>query len=304
MKNVNLFFIRKNVSFFLMMFFSITVIFTLTTSCENESSTDAKIFDAREALNDSDWEKARKILLTLDPNDEVLQYLSNAYAGEVGINTFDLITTINELDEEGKSGSIDMIGKLIGDEDDFLSYKSLTNKLTIINNAIESINKITELPGVKPDVKRDVKRDVKLNFKLNVKLDDDQTVQLGLASITRIVIIIAKLIYEQTGSTEIQMTEEWITDDKNKEDFYPISYDSWNSSEILDSEGEPIHYSTMLMEDIENVGNAVSVMSDGNDIQDDFNAFKLEIDNGFGDDSTAGDDEITLKELNHYIDKM
>lgn len=249
------------------------------TGCGDDASYESKLFDARQALDDENWAKAMAILESLPQTEQVLQYLSNSYAGMVGLNTFDFLTTIDELDNENgdNTGSIDMIGKLIGAENDVLSCEAATDKLIDITTAIDTMMMIQTLLGV--------------------ELDNDQKVQLGLASITRTVVIIAKLICEQTGNENVTMTEEWIK--ANRDNFLPISTDTWNSSPVDAS------YADMLMEDIDHVDEAIIALTESsgnNDIQDDFQEFRNEIDNGQG--GTAGDGTITLGEMNYYLQNM
>ncbi len=251
------------------------------TGCDDNDSGQAKLFDAKQALDNGDWDKAIIILDSLGESEEVLQYLSNAYAGQVGINTFELLETIDELDNENsgidKSGSIDMIGKLIGAEEDVLTCETISEKLKTIS---EAINKMEDIYS-----------------ELMIDLDKDQTVQLGLASITRTVLIIAKLICLESGETEIKMTEEWLTQYYENHPEFEIKEYTWAS--IDDYTGES--YQKMLNDDINNVRKAVDEMLDNNDIKDDFNQFMTEINNGNGGDNT---DEITIDELNSYLSEM
>lgn len=274
---------KKRTRFFLLVFICIALTLSILTSCDDEDSTEAKLFDAEQALDDGNWEEALAILQSMGTSEEVLQYISNAYAGQVGINTFDLLNTIDELDGENngtdESGSIDMIGKLIGAENDVLTCSTITGKLGTITDAIYNMTQITDLLGI--------------------TLDDDQKVQLGLASLTRTVLIIAKLICLDSGEAQITMTEAWI---KNYWDTHPgfeISGATWTT---VDAElGES--YQDMLNNDIQNVAAAVDAMSDGNDIKDDFDQFMSDIDNGQGG-GTANDDIISIGELNYYLSEM
>lgn len=275
MKKLNFFPTKKSTQFMFMLFFCITLILSVMTGCDDKNSSEAKLFEAKEALNDGQWVEARLILLSLNESEEVLQYLSNTYAGEVGINTFDLLTTIDELDGENdgsdNSGSIDMIGTLIGDENNALSVEDITEKLATINNAIDNLNLISSLTGT--------------------SLNNDQAVQLGLASMTRTVLIMAELIAIETGEPEVTMTEEWIT-----------NYRDSNGLVISDATWESDSYDEMLVDDITNVGNSVLAISGENDLKEDFDEFKAEIDNGNGE--VADNGSISLSELNFYLDDM
>lgn len=274
MKKFDFFHTHKSTQFFLMLFICITLIVSVMTGCDDEDSTEAKLYDAEQALDDGNWSKALSILNSMGTQEEVLQYLSNAYAGQVGINTFDLLNTIDELDDQNDSGSIDMIGKLIGDENDVLTCSTISTKLETISNAIFNMKQITDL--------------------LAITLDDDQNVQLGLASLTRTILIIAKLICIDTDEVEVKMTEAWI---KNYWDTHPgfeIAAATWTSVDANLGES----YEDMLNDDITNVANAVAAMSDGNDIKEDFDQFMAEIDNGINDGI------ISIDELNYYLREM
>lgn len=259
---------------------SVIAIAGLAGCGDDADSYDAKMYDAIAALDNEDWAGARAILETLPENEETLKYLSNTYAGDVGINTFNLLTTIDELEEGGNdAGSIDMIGTLIGDEYNQLACSELDDKLDFITTAVNLIDRIVTATGV--------------------ELTDDEKVELGLASITRTVLIIAKLICLEAQEksldiSSVEMTESWIND--NKGDFMDISAAAWGGSPVSES------FQDMLSADVENVGDAVDALADSNDIKDDFEEFRSELDNGNG--GTADDGTITLGELNHYLNTL
>jgi len=90
----------------------------------DDDSYEAKLEEGLMALDDGDYDKAVDIFRRLNsdyPNkEEVCVYLSNAYAGLTGIDTFNLLDTISELEDTGDEGSIDMIGLLLGNADGLL----------------------------------------------------------------------------------------------------------------------------------------------------------------------------------------
>lgn len=276
MKKFNFINTNKSTRFFFILFVCITMIIAVMTGCDDDDSSQAKLFDAQQALDNGDWAQARAILGTLSTSEIVLQYLSNCETGELGINTFDILSTISDMENE--NGSINMIGNLIGNSSNKLvctdtsdEITSIAVKLATIDEGIYNINQIHDLLGI--------------------TLNADQTVQMGIASITRTVLIIAKMICEQTtGETEIELTETWIND--NKADFLPFTVStSWTST-----------YMAKINDDITNIVNAAAALTGENDIKDDLTAFKAEIDNGDG--ATAGDGIIDLSELNYYLDNM
>jgi hypothetical protein len=82
-------------------------------SCDNGDSFSARLEDARIALDEGNYDLAKSILESLPQTEAVLEYLSNAIAGgDLNIDTFNIIITMDELDDEGSQGSIDIIGKL------------------------------------------------------------------------------------------------------------------------------------------------------------------------------------------------
>lgn len=249
---------------------SVIAMWGLTGCGDDADSYDAKMYDVIQALDDENWTAARAILETLPENSETLKYLSNTYAGDVGINTFDLLTTIDRLENTNGTGSIDMVGTLIGDEYGEMTCTEINGKLEKISLAIYYLDAIPNP-------------------------DDDHMVELGLASLTRTVVIIAKLICLEGGGANVTMTKEWI--ENNKGSFLPISDAAWNNSPVADS------FSDMLGDDITNVEAAVDVLADSNDIKDDFEEFRAELDNGQGG-ATANDSTIELSELNYYLDNV
>lgn len=282
MKRFNFFQTNKSIHFFLMLFVCSTVIFSVMTGCDDDSSNQAKLYDAEQALDSGNWAKAIAILESLGDSEQVFQYLGNAYTGQVGVNTFDLLDTISDSDND--DGSIDMIGTLIGDANNVLSctdtsieLTSIAGKLASVDEAIYNVNQIVN--------------------SLDISLDTDQTVQLGITSITRTVLIIAKMICEQTtGDTDIILTKAWIN--ANKGDFLPFTASAtWTST-----------YSAKINEDITNIINAGTAVTGGNDIKDDLVAFKEEIDNGRDSSGVLVesniDGTIDIDELNYYLDNM
>ena len=150
MRNSNIYVTRKGkgiifgVSVLLFLCFAIFA----TQGCEgnslewlaDDSSYEARIEEARIALDDTDYERARSLLLDLKedyPDDPlVLQYLSNAYAGLVGLDTFKLLETIDQLIEAGDTGNIDMVGLVLGDVTGTIESAGLENMITDLENAI------------------------------------------------------------------------------------------------------------------------------------------------------------------------
>ncbi len=238
-------------------FLSIIMIASLVsmTGCDDEDSYEAKLNEAIYALDRGDWAAARAILEGMPQTPEVVAYLSNTYSGPVGLDLFNIIDTINKIedDPDRDDGSIDMIGELLGDDDGTLSRQDVTDKLADISTAIDLLSSIEED---------------------NDDLTDDQKMQLALASTTRSVLVMADLIYDSgqlEPGEEIQMTEEWLEAHEDIE----VS----PSDEELD----------MITQDVQNIESVVDVLDENNDIQDDFDEFANDIDSN-GDDVISADE--------------
>lgn len=155
----------------------------------DENSKEARTEEALMAMDDGDYDKAISILSSLvnsHPNDDTLmQYLSSAYAGSAGLDTLDLLEVINLLDDADNSGSIDMVGLVLGDSNGVLSSQAVDDKLDQITTAIEILSAIGGL-------------------------NNDQEIQLGVLSVAHLSLTLADLIIEDQGVDEITLTEDGI----------------------------------------------------------------------------------------------
>lgn len=239
--------------------------------CDNNDSFEAKLEEARMALDDGNYDRAKAILETLPGTVQVLEYLSNAIAGEeLNLDTLNIISTLEDLDDEGNVGSIDMIGRIIGDENNELECEEIVIKRDAATEAIQKFKDIAVLMGVTMD-----------------NLSDNQKTQLGLLSVTRVVLTLAHRICLRTAGPVI-MTEAWIQE--NRGDFTPL---------IVINEGEEIPADVeadlaLINEDMDYIENTIGVFADSNDMKDDFEEFRSEID---ADDNGT----VTYVELNNYI---
>jgi hypothetical protein len=233
----------------------------------DDDSFEARLETARMNIDDEEYQQAIDILNDLNAeqpnNEDVTRYLSNAHAGLAGLNTFDLLEVIDDLDEAGNSGSIDMVGLVLGDSDGLLMAEEVPDKLDNLTEAIEQLNTFDDPT-------------------------DDQIVQMGLLSISRIGITLAKIISSDTGNDSLTLTEEGI---QSEYDTKPEFEDGDVSDEDLEN----------LTNDIRNVGEAVAVMtesySDDNDLNEDFLEFKNDFDQN-------DDDSIDIQELENYIENL
>jgi len=151
----------------------------------DDSSYEARLEEACIALDDRDYARARDLLLELNedyPDDSlVLQYLSNAYAGLAGLDTFNYLLTIDRLLEENP-GSIDMVGTVLGDATGFINVGDIEEILFNLNEAIRNLKKISSPT-------------------------EEQQVQLGLLSLNRASIIIADIVAKDQGLTDADTVE-------------------------------------------------------------------------------------------------
>lgn len=239
------------------------------TGCDNGDSYEAKLENARIALDDGNYDLAKSILETLPGTAEVMEYMSNAIAGgDLNLDTLNIISTLEDLDDEGNTGSIDMIGTIIGDEDNQLTCEEITDKIQSATQAIELFKAIADLSGGGVQ-----------------DLSDNQKTQLGLLSLTRIVLTLAHRICLKTEGP-VTMTEAWIQE--NRAEFTPVITEEESTSEGVVADLARIN------EDILFIGYTIDVFADSNDMKDDFQEFKDELD---GDLNGV----VTYVELNVYI---
>lgn len=233
------------------------------TGCDNGDSYEARLEDARIALDDSDYALAKSILLDLPQTPEVLEYLSNAIAGDdLNLDLLNILSTMADLEDRGDSGSIDMVGLILGDDGKPLSQSDIAYKLNAANEAIGLYVTIAGDYGVE-------------------SLSDNQKIQLGLLAVTRTVLTLSGMLYDELGES-VNMTEDWISDNWNPE-ANSVSPDQAE----LDSINQDMAYINL----------AVAALSDGsNDIEDDFEDFM--------DELTGGDNDASAEDLNTYFDEM
>lgn len=238
----------------------------------DDDSDDAKLEEARMALDDGEYSKAAQLLNDLldgNPTDpQALVYLSHAYAGLAGLDTLDLLTIIDELDESGDSGSIDMVGLVLGDEDGDITAAEVDAKLQHLNDAIDNLEQIEANGG---------------------SLSDDETVQRGVLAVVRTAMVLADIILADQGSGSggsIRLTEDGIDALYNDRP----DFDDDVSSDQLD----------YLSDDIESIQEAVGVLNEmgsDNDLSEDFNEFENDL-------NPDGNSIITTDEVEGYVESL
>lgn len=242
----------------------------------SDDTYEAQLEEAKIALDDSDYSRAAEILEALEaqyPGDqEVTRYLSNAYAGLAGLDTYDLLTIIDELDDAGRSGSVDMVGTVLGDADGRMSEAQVTEKLDFLDDAIAYMEQTLAASA------QSAVHVLELS-------EDDRVVQRGILALSRIVLLMADMILDQLPITEVIMTEAGIRVHYADQDpdFEGIYTDAM---------------AQMLAEDIQAIVNAISVIAElsgtDNDLHEDFEAFMNDLDQN-------SDQRIDQTEIESYL---
>ncbi len=266
---------------FFRLFFICLIVFALSgcegnvfESVSDDDSYEARTEEAMIALDDEDYSRARSLLAALladYPNDPtILRYLSNAYAGLAGLDTFSLLETIanlNDLGEENE-GAIDMIGLVLGDADGTITETEVTDDIDKLNSAITNMLDIETARG---------------------SLNDDETIQLGLLSLTRATLTIADAIMEERGVDSVELTEDGIAG---------LYEDSDPDANFSDAKyGDRL---TAISADIVRVGEAIDAIAglsdSGNDLSESFADFK--------EDVGGADDDISDEDLQDYVNSL
>lgn len=248
-------------------------------SFSDENTFEAQMEEAQIALDDADYIGAVEILESMavdyPDNQTVKQYLSNAYAGLGGLDTYDFLATIDELNDKGRSGSIDMVGSVLGDSNGTLSETQIVDKLSNMDRAIEIMGELIDGQG-SATVQA-------LQFP-----DGDRIVQRGLLGISRIVLLMADMIIDQLRVEEVVMTEDGLQGmyANNTPDFEGI-YDSIISDKLAG--------------DIAGIALAVAAIYEiygiDNDLYDDFKLFLDDLDKD-------GNRRVSQEELESYLHEV
>ena len=250
------------------------VIFALTgcddsafESFADDDSYEARIEEARIAIDDANYAGARDLLLALNadfPNTaEVLRLLANAYAGLAGLDTFNLLETIDLLDDQNNEGDIDMIGLVLGSADGVLTATEITNKLANFANAINALASISSPT-------------------------DDERVQLGIMSLNHAALTIADIIIEDTGNTEVTLTDEGL------DTLYPAGTPPEFSTEATSERLTSISQDIVTISDSVAAIDRVTGADVNNDISESLEGFQNDVD-------PDGDESVTQSELESYI---
>ncbi len=238
---------------------------------ENRSSDKAKKEEAGIHIDNGEYDKALDILNKLynknpDTTDaKLLQLLSNASSGSIGIDTFKILEIIDEIIDTD-AGGFDLVGRVLGDEDGYLEKDTIkTNLITLGQSSIHYLEQIPE------------------------KTEDHHS-QLGLLSLIDSVMIIGDMIIEQKEDDgKIKLTREGIRE------LYQDSYTDDARLTLEDDNEKRLN---------DNVGrmnasiNSILLLSNGTDPKDND---LTEIFDDFLEAITDTDGNITGELLNDYL---
>lgn len=245
-------------------------IFTIPGCFEDDSTYEARLEEARIALDNGDYARARSILLELRaeyPDDPlVLQYLSNACAGLAGIDTFRLLDVIDQLLDMEQQGRIDMVGLVLGGAEGVLDSDEIDEMIDLLENCT-----IAELENI-------------------AQLTNDQIVQLGLASLFHAALTIADIVIDDLAILEIMLTEAGLNGLYGLQN--PPDFDDIDIAGRLQS----------LSDDIVRIDDSIDAIllmlnldsTEKNDLSESFNKFLNDMD-------PNQDGVVTQQELENYI---
>jgi len=233
----------------------------------DDGSRKAQLEESRIAMDKGDYSRALEVLLTLRdkyPGDQtVLQYLSNAYAGLAGLDMLNVLSAIDDLDEAGNSGSIDMIGLVLGDSNGLLTEDELDQKLEDLTNALEALNSIQGK-------------------------NTDQLAQGGILAVAHVALTLGEIILQDQNLSALTLTEEGIGDQfSGSADF--------DENDITEDQLDDLEQDVEMIE--EAISAIDSISSAGNDLSEDFNQFETEIDQNDDNDISVTELEGYINSL-------
>ncbi|MDY7030396.1 MAG: hypothetical protein SVY10_00635 [Thermodesulfobacteriota bacterium] len=236
-------------------------------SFSDDDTKQAKLEEARIALDDEDYEKALALLEDLDQCDpDVATYLSSAYMGMANFNALDLVTNAEELADDDDAGSIELISSVLDEDGD--GQITLTEITNGIQEAVNAIDAVTRLSG-----------------SCSESLTCDEEIILGVAGALHATYMVLQLIQEDLGVSPIPVTEEGINAAYETHDF--------DTGVVSDEELLALNTSMGYM------SNAIDCMTKDdkdNELAENFEEFQQEI--GYGDG------QIDRNDLANYIDSI
>jgi hypothetical protein len=237
-------------------------------AASDDSSYEARLEKGIMALDDEDYDKAIDIFAKLRadyPNKmEVCEYLANAYAGFIGVDTFNLLETIDELEENDDAGNIEMVGLVLGGDSGNLTVSEVAAKREYLIMAIDAF--IDCIPAL--------------------ERDNDQKVQLGMMAIFDASLIIADIIIDDLGVENIVLTEAGLKSlyQSNPPDFSDVASLTGYLSDL-----------NLRLALVQDSVAALDAMSEENDLSEGFDEFLNDF--GYG----GINDPVTESDLEDYI---
>lgn len=231
----------------------------------DDNSYEARLEEGIMALDDENYDKAIEIFeeLRADYPDkmEICEYLSNAYSGFIGVDTFSLLEIIDELEENDDAGNIEMVGLVLGGASGDLTAAEVAAKREYLIMAIDGF--IDCIPDP----------------------DNDQKVQVGLMAMFDAGLIIADIIIDDLGLDNIVLTEAGL------KSLYQDEPPEFSDVVLLTDYLRELNLRLALVQ--ESVA-ALDAMSEENDLSESFGEFLSEL----GYDDVDG---VTESDLEAYI---
>jgi len=157
----------------------------LAVGCDDDNSAESKLEEAKIAIDDGNYSKAVAILDGMT-GKEALDALSSAYAGQVGVDTFKILIDAGDDDSGGSTGSIDLIGKIIGTSDDgSLTCETVLLKSSLIDQAVTAL--IASVGG-------------------STALDENGQAKLGIYGLTDFLLVTGEVLCFNYSSGDAQFT--------------------------------------------------------------------------------------------------
>ena len=231
----------------------------------DDDSYEARLEEGLMALDDEDYDKAVDLFLDLredySSKEEVCVYLSNAYAGLTGIDTFNLLETIDELEETDDEGSIDMIGLLLGDARGEIDADQVDAKSDLLSKAKTAIEDCIDTPN------------------------SDERVQEGLLALGDAALFIADLVMRDQGTDTVELTEDGLDD--LYEGIGTIEFDD-------DLTAQDMQEFNDIIDEIADAVVAIEELVGEDDLSESFDEFLEDLDGN-------GDGVVVISELEQYI---
>lgn len=175
----------------------------LYESAEDKKSDSAKMEEAAIYIDKGQYEKAEGILTKIydknpdTKNPRLLQLLSNSISGQIGLDTFNVLKVADDLSDRDIDGGIDLVGMVLGDENDQLQKNEIEEHLddlyTPAGNGFG---------------------DGAIAFLLQIddRRTSDHAAQIGLLSLIDTVLLIGEIVSHDLDIDPITLTEQGLRD--------------------------------------------------------------------------------------------